>query len=120
MKLLLKPGGALQKEEYDFPQGRHVRGGECSTVSAARSMGCLFRDAFREKQSYGWNTLPQNMKSAGLVRIEEDIVRSDRVAKIREALTANGIMAVMGWARRILTRGIPGSRPMDELEKLER
>lgn len=116
---LLKPGGALQWEECNFANGRHLRGRTGSSVSAAHFMGQLFRDALKEKLSFGWSTLPQIMRSAGLVRVDEDIVSSDRVVETREALTANGMDAVFGWAKLMSQRGIPGSCSMDELKKLE-
>lgn len=59
------------------------------------------------------------MRSAGLVRVDEDIVSSDRDVETREALTANGMLAIFAWAKLMSARGMPGSSPMDELKKLE-
>jgi ubiquinone/menaquinone biosynthesis C-methylase UbiE len=116
---LLKPGGALQWEECNFADVQHLRGSTGSSVSAARFMGSLFREGLKEKLSHGWSTLPQIMGSAGLVRVDEDIVSSDRVVETREALTANGMVAIFGWAKLMSQRGMPRSCPMDELKRLE-
>lgn len=116
---LLKPGGALQWEECNFAHGRHLRGPIDSSVSAARFMGSLFREGLKEQLSYGWNTLPQIMGNAGLVRVDEDIVSSDRVIETREALTTNGMVAVFNWAKLMSQRGRHGCCTMDELKKLE-
>ncbi len=116
---LLKPGGALQWEECNFAHVRHLRGKADSTTSAARSMGIVFREALKEKFAYGWSTLPQIMSDSGLVRVDEDIVSSDRIVETREALTANGMAAVFDWARLMSKRGMPGSRSMEELRELE-
>ena len=119
LKLLLRPGGALQWEECNFAQGRHLRGKTDSTISAARFVGSLFRETLREKLSYGWSTLPSIFKDLGLGNVEEDIVSSDRAADTREALTANGMVAVFDWAKLTSARGMLGSLSIDELEKLE-
>ena len=119
LTMLLKPGGALQWEECNFAEGRHLRATIDSSVSTARFMGRLFRETLKEILSYGWSTLPKIMEDIGLLRVEEDIVSSDRVAETREALTANGMVAVFDWAKLMSRRGMPGSCPMDQLEKLE-
>lgn len=116
---LLKPGGALQWEECNFADVRHLRGKTDSSVSAARFMGSLFGEGLKERFAYGWSTLPQIMENAGLVRVDEDIVSSDRVVETREQLTANGMVAISGWAKLMSQRDMPGSCSMDQLEKLE-
>ncbi len=116
---LLKPGGALQWEECNFADGRHFRGKLGCSVSAARLVGSLMRESLREKFSYGWSTLPTLMEGAGLVRVDEDIVSSDRVVETREALTANGMVASFNWAKLMSNRGLLDSYPMDKLHELE-
>ena len=116
---LLRPGGALQWEECNFLATQYFRGKVDSSVSTARFMASLFREALKEKFSYGWNTLPGIMRNSGLLEVEEDIVSSDRIVETREAVSINGLTAIFDWARRMSTRGMPGSYPMDELKKLE-
>lgn len=58
VKTLLKPGGAIQWEECNFAQGRHVRGRAGSTITAARYIGDRMRVALKDKFAYGWSTLP--------------------------------------------------------------
>ncbi|KAL8706994.1 MAG: hypothetical protein Q9201_000042 [Fulgogasparrea decipioides] len=116
---LLKPGGALQWEEGNFADGRHLRGSPESSVSAARFIGSLFRESLKEKFAYGWNTLPQIMRTTGFVDVVEDIVSSDRVAETRQALTANGMRAMCAWAKYKMDRDAPGSLSLDKLQELE-
>ncbi|KAL6720638.1 hypothetical protein ACLMJK_002563 [Lecanora helva] len=118
--MLLKPGGAIQWGEGNFAHVSHLRGEVTSTISAARSMGILFRDALNEKFSYGWNTLPQIMLDLGLMQVEEDIVSSDRLAETREAMTVNGMVAIFDWARSMSRRGSPASLSMEDLSVLEK
>ncbi|KAL8723971.1 MAG: hypothetical protein Q9181_007048 [Wetmoreana brouardii] len=116
---LLKPGGALQWEEGNLADGRHLRGGPESSVSAARFVGSLFREGLKEKFAYGWNTLPQIMRTTGFVDVVEDIVSSDRVAETRQALTANGMRAMCAWAKYRMDRDAPGSPSLNELQEIE-
>lgn len=117
--MLLKPGGVLQWEECNFADARHLRGDTDSSVSAARRMGSLFRKGLEEKISYGWSTLPQIMRKAGLLDVDEDIVSSDRDVETRKALTANGMLAMFAWAKRMSSSGAPESLPVHELDALE-
>lgn len=117
--LLLKPGGALQWEEGNFANARHLRGPIDSTVSAARLMGTLFRDSLKGNFSHGWNTLPQIMRASALVNVEEDIVSSDRIPETRRSLTANGMRAIFAWARNRANADKAGPLSMDNLQELE-
>lgn len=116
---LLKPGGALQWEECNFADVRHLRGHANSSVTAARFMGSLFRESLKDKFSYGWSTLPQLMKNAGLMHVDEDIVSSDRIVETRQALTTNGMRAIFAWAKYMSNYEAPGSLAMHEIEELE-
>lgn len=117
--LLLKPGGAIQWEEPNFAETRQYRGGPESSTSTVRIMASRFQAALKERLLYGWSTLPGLMKEAGLVRVDEDIVSSDRVPETRQALTVAGNVALFAWAKQMTSRGMPDSLSMDELEKLE-
>ena len=119
LTLLLKPGGALQWAECDYTQTLYRRGKVDSSVSAARFMAKRFREALLDRFSHGWSTLPQIMESEGYLCVEDDIVRSDRIPETREALTANGMVAIFHWARIMSRRDAPGSSSMDELDRLE-
>lgn len=96
---LLRPGGAMQWEECNFGHALHLRGGETSTVSAARQLGTLFREGVGEKLRHGWDSLEQDMVDAGLVHVGHDIVSSDRIPETRKAVTKNGMIALVAWAR---------------------
>lgn len=118
--MLLKPGGAIQWEECNFAQGRHVRGRAGSTIEAARYIGDEMRVALKDKFAYGWSTLPRDMRDAGFVDVDEDIVSSDRDVETREPLSLNGMVAVFQWAKLISERGTPGSHSLEDLADLER
>ncbi|KAL9065092.1 MAG: hypothetical protein Q9157_007596 [Trypethelium eluteriae] len=119
LQKLLKPGGALQWEECNFAQGRHYRGKAGCTISAAKSVGDAMRYGLKEKFAYGWSTLPEIMRSAGLIDVEEDIVSSDRVVETRESLSTNGMVAVFQWAKNVSARGMLGSIPAHDLTGFE-
>lgn len=119
-KMLLKPGGAIQWTEGDFSNVKHLRGAAVSSTSAARSMGVLFRDALRGKFLHGWSNLSCIMQEEFFEGVEEDIISSDRVPDTRKAMTANGMIAIFDWARRMSARGAPGSKSTGELSVLEK
>ncbi|TGO47635.1 hypothetical protein BCON_0269g00010 [Botryotinia convoluta] len=116
---LLKPGGAVQWEECNWADVQHIRGGIDSSVYTARLMGSRFKNALKDKFSYGWKILPQIFDSKGLIQIEEDILSSDRVVETRTALTRNGMQAIFSWSRLLSSRNAAGSLQMDELDLLE-
>ncbi|KAK3902809.1 S-adenosyl-L-methionine-dependent methyltransferase [Staphylotrichum tortipilum] len=119
---LLKPGGWLQWEECDFAHVRHLRGRDGSRVDTARRMGRAFRDALHERFEHGWDTLADDMRAAGLGRLVEDVVSSDRLPESRERMTANGMEAIFKWAQLVAHGGnVPGlPTPGDELRQAER
>ncbi|KAF7531770.1 hypothetical protein G7054_g8555 [Neopestalotiopsis clavispora] len=100
---LLKPGGFLQWEE-----------------PARDFMGQKFTDALRDRLEHGWNTLPQNMKNAGLDAVASDVFASDRVPETRTRMTERMIGLVFTWARIMTERGAPGSMSGEELDAIEK
>ncbi|KAB8294168.1 hypothetical protein EYC80_009608 [Monilinia laxa] len=116
---LLKPGGAVQWEECNWADVQHLRGGVQSSVYTAQLMGARFKIGLKDKFSYGWKTLPQIFENKGLVRIEKDIVSSDRVFDTRAALTRNGMQAIFSWSRLLSSRNSKGSFSVDELDRLD-
>ena len=116
---LLKPGGALQWEECSFGDARYYRGEVGSTFSGVKAVQEAMQRGLQEKLAHGWNTLPQIMRKAGLINVEQDVVSSDRVPETREVVTRNAIEVTFGWAKIASERGIPGSIPTYKLAKLE-
>jgi SAM-dependent methyltransferase len=118
---LLKPGGWIQWEECDFSHVRHIRGGEYDscTIQTAREMGSAFKTALLERFQHGWNTLPDDMRAAGLINIQTDCVGADRLPETRERMTANGMQAIFRWARMLAERGLPGAKTNEHLDKAE-
>jgi trans-aconitate methyltransferase len=117
--LLLKPGGWLQWTECDFLGVKHLSGHTEATVDTARKMGRAFRDALKERFGHGWNSLPADMEAAGLDSICTDLLSSDRIPETRERMTANGMQAILSWARRTAEHGGPGTITLDDLAKIE-
>ncbi|KAI0205454.1 S-adenosyl-L-methionine-dependent methyltransferase [Astrocystis sublimbata] len=116
---LLKPGGYIQWEECDWAGVKHLRGNMYSSVNSAQLMGRAFRDGMRDRFEHGWDTLPQDMRAAGLCSVESDIISSDRLPETRERMTANGMDAIFSWARLMTSHGKPGSMSFQRLAALE-
>ncbi|KAJ5937091.1 hypothetical protein N7466_003541 [Penicillium verhagenii] len=102
---LLKPGGAMQWEECDFTSVVHLRGAGV-TGTAARKLGKMFKSGMWEYFRHGWNRLEEGMTAAGLQDVASEMVSSDRVPETREALTRNGIRAIVAWANDKAQAGI--------------
>lgn len=115
---LLKPGGFLQWEECDFIHTEYVI--KDTADPRGDFMGQKFTDALRDRLEHGWNTLPQNMKNAGLDAVASDVFASDRVPETRTRMTERMIGLVFTWARIMTERGAPGSMPGEELDAIEK
>lgn len=96
---LLKPGGALQWEECNFLASTQQGFYPESTFGAVHMIEKLLLDTFAPHFTVGYNTLPDEMKSAGLIEIETDIVGSDRVKSTLGPYTANSMCVCFQWAR---------------------
>ncbi|KAJ5171191.1 uncharacterized protein N7500_003974 [Penicillium coprophilum] len=116
---LLKPGGAMQWEECDFTNVRHLPGRPDSTTEAASAMGLMYMTAMKPRFDYGWNRLAAEMRAAGLVDVHTEAVSAGRVYDTRARLTANGMRAMFAWARLHSARGTQGALPMQHIEELE-
>ena len=116
---LLKPGGAMQWEECDFTNVRHLPGGPDSTFDTASAMGNMFLTAMKSRFEYGWNGLAAEMCAAGLEDVHTEAVAAHRVYATRSRLTANGMEAIFAWARLQSARGSQGALSMDYLGELE-
>lgn len=117
---LLKPGGAMQWEECDFTNVQHYRGKPDSTVISARMVGRMFRDALRSRFLHGWDSLHEDMITAGLRAVQSDFVSSDRFPETRKAMTKNGMHAIFAWARLMTEKMSPGFLDAETLLELER
>ncbi|KAJ5824921.1 hypothetical protein N7447_007261 [Penicillium robsamsonii] len=116
---LLKPGGAIQWEECDFTNVRHLPGQPDSTTDAASAMGLMYMTAMKPRFDYGWNRLATEMRAAGLVDVHTEAVSAGRVYDTRARLTANGMRAMFAWARLHSARRTHGALPMQHIEDLE-
>ncbi|KAL9593685.1 MAG: hypothetical protein Q9219_007440 [cf. Caloplaca sp. 3 TL-2023] len=117
---LLKPGGAIQWEEPALSQVQHLRGGPDSRTAITTSLSLMFRSGpLQERFGHGWSTLPAIMEKCGL-RVETDVVSSDRVVETRKALTRNGLVALISYARMMAAKQVPGAMSMDDIERLEK
>lgn len=119
MLQLLKPGGAIQWEEPALSQVQHLRGEPSSRTATMTKMSLMFRSGpLQQRFSHGWSTLPAIMEKCGL-RVETDVVSSDRVVESRRALTENGLVALLGFARLRAAKQAPGAISMAEIEEME-
>ncbi|KAI4183570.1 MAG: hypothetical protein LQ348_004663 [Seirophora lacunosa] len=116
---LLKPGGAIQWVEPAFSQTQHLRGEPESKTATLTKMSLMFRSGpLQQRFSHGWSTLPAIMEKCGL-RVETDLVSSDRVVGTRRALTENGLVALLGFARIMASKQAPGAMSMAEIDAVE-
>ena len=119
MLQLLKPGGAIQWEEPALSQMQHLRGEPSSMTATMTQLSLMMGSGpLQERFSHGWSTLPHIMERCGL-RIEKDVVSSDRVVEMRRALTENGLGALMGFARMMAATQAPGAMSMAQLKEME-
>ncbi|CAI7650992.1 unnamed protein product [Penicillium glandicola] len=116
---LLKPGGAMQWEECDFTNVRHLPGRPDSTTDTASAMGLMYLTAMKPRFENGWNQLVAHMRTVGLVNVHTEAISVDRVYATRARLTANGMRAIFAWARLHSARGSQGALPMQQIEELE-
>ncbi|KAL8723628.1 MAG: hypothetical protein Q9225_000071 [Loekoesia sp. 1 TL-2023] len=120
MLQLLKPGGAIQWEEPALSQVQHLRGEPSSRTATMTRMSLMFRRGpLQQRFSHGWSTLPAIMERCGL-RVETDVVSSDRVVDARRALTENGLVALLGFARMMAAKQAPGAMSTEEIEEMEK
>lgn len=117
---MLRPGGAIQWVECDYPAARFCRGTPGSSTAAADRFGFAWRDALLAKFSHGFNTLPGIMRDAGMQDVASDMVASDRVAETRRRLTVNSFVIAGIGNRAMAERKVPGAMTVEEIEKAEK
>ncbi|KAL6721692.1 hypothetical protein ACLMJK_000796 [Lecanora helva] len=101
---LLKPGGVIQWTEPDFSTVQYLGGEPDSTTSTMTKLSLMFRSGgLQQRFSHGWSTLPTIMERCGL-RVERDVVSSDRVVASRRVLTENALVAMLGFARMLAAK----------------
>lgn len=97
---LLKPGGAICWTEGDFFVARGFRGESASsTAGHALTTGQLqLNGALKKRFGYNWPTNGWRglFEDAGLEKVEEDVLSTDRVVELRRDFTEIGIGAVFG------------------------
>lgn len=111
---LLRPGGWLQWEEFNITSTTYFRNYPESTFETADRLSKMFIKANLDRFAQGWNTLHDDMATAGLEPVIRDIVSSDRLADTRQRITAAGMPAIMAWARKMKVM------EPEELDKAER
>lgn len=116
---ILRPGGVVQWVEPALSQAQHLRGEPSSTTATMTRLGLMFRSGpVQQRFSHGWSTLPALMEKCGL-RVETDIVSSDRLPATRTALTENALVAAMGFTRMMSAKQAPGAMSPEEMEGIE-
>ena len=119
---LLKPGGWIQWVECNFTTASYIRGAdlESSRIDTVAMMCLKWLEEMRERFSCGWNTLPTDMRAAGLDPIETDRVSCDRLPETRKRTGANALKVMFAWQRMLTTKGAPGCMTVDELKQTEK
>lgn len=117
---LLRPGGFIQWEECEFLNAEYLASRPGARLEKTRYVGDLFRAAQWERFKKGWNTLPQEMRDAGLTAVVSEAVPSDRDPETRESITTSILSLCFTWARMMRERGAPGAMSADELDVLQR
>ena len=119
MLQLLKPGGAIQWVEPALSQVQHVRGKPESKTATLQKLQHLFQSGpLQQRFAYGWSTLPALMENYGL-RVETDVVSSDREVETRRPLTENGLVALLGFARMAAAKQGTGAFSTAQVEQME-
>ncbi|KAL8761306.1 MAG: hypothetical protein Q9184_002575 [Pyrenodesmia sp. 2 TL-2023] len=119
MLQILKPGGAIQWVEPALSQCENLRGEPISTTTTMTRLSSMFRSGpVQQRFSHGWNTLPALMEKCGL-RVETDLVSSDRIPGTRRALTENAMVAALGFARMMTDKQAPGAMSTEQIQEVE-
>lgn len=115
----LRPRGAIQWTEPGISASQIVRSEPSSSTDALRQFNQLFRHPAMERRfASGWSTLPGLMEREGL-KVEVDVVSSDRVPGRRQELAENGLVALVAAARKMAAAGVPGALEVDRIDELE-
>ncbi|KAI5921417.1 S-adenosyl-L-methionine-dependent methyltransferase [Camillea tinctor] len=120
VSLLVKPGGYLQWEECDIAGLKYLRGRDGSRVEKTRVMGAAFLEGMRERFAHGWNTMSEDMRAAGLVDVDTEVISSDRLPETRERMTVNSKQDIFAWARLVAKQGLPVPFTAAQLERTEK
>ena len=112
---LLKPGGAIQWEEANFPDAQHLRsGGKHTSAKTFWKVLSGIQQGLMHRFKWGYNILPDIFQELGLTHVETDEVSSDRVVATRRPLAETSAAGAMGWAKKA------GKFSQQEIEELER
>ena len=117
---LLKPGGAIQWAEGDFPNSAYLRGGSDTTPRSLEHVGRRFHEGIGHRLQYGHSTLPAIFEQQRLREVFQDIVVSDRLSETREDITRISYDGIFGWAHRMHIKGAPGAWTLQEIKELRR
>ena len=107
-------------------------GGTCFLpgTTSARKTRLEDRNHDKIETRFSWRTIAAAFQSwleraAGYhretwaLRVETDVVSSDRLVERRKALTENGFVALMAFARMMAAKKAPGALSTEELEEME-
>ena len=121
---LLKPGGILVWTEGDFFSARGYRGGVDPSAPSGAHL-CAAQDVFNASlvRRFGyWFPSPATgvsfaglLEDAGMQRVRQDVVSTDRDAGTRSGFTALGVGAVFGGLERLAAEGAEGCWGVEEV-----
>lgn len=114
----LKPGGAIQWVEPNIGKTLSLRGQPDSKITTLSLMSNNFLTFHLRRSESGWNTLPGLMEQAGLA-VETDVVSTDRLPESRRPLAENGLVALLGFTRKMAAAKVPGSFGAAQIDEME-
>lgn len=116
---LLKPGGYLQWEECEHVNASWAQSTPDAQTEKSRYIGDAFQDSLRGRLAYGWNTLPDHMRAAGLTSVISDVFSSERAPRIRQRSTVTIMNLIFTWARKVAEKDPSGLMFGGNLNRLE-
>ena len=116
---LLKPGGAIQWTEGNFLEARGFRGvSEASTGGHALTRGQRqFNATLVKRFKWCYPEWTELFEGAGLQRVEEDVLSTDRLVEQRPEFTEIGIGAVYGALANLAKTGGEGYWGVEEVKE---
>ena len=117
---LLKPGGAISWTEGNFLVARGFRGSSFSSTPGHHlTTGQLqLNNTLIKRFGYSFPSLQKLFEDAGLQRVEEDVLSTNRLAEQKDDFTDLGIGAVFGGLRNLAKVRAEGYWDEEEVEKI--
>lgn len=116
---LLKPGGAISWTEGNFLVARGFRGAEEGSTAGQHltKAQVQFNGTLNRRFGYSFPSLGKLFEDAGLLRVEEDVLSTDRLPEWRGEFTDLGIGAVFAGLKNLAKVQEEGYWDEEEVER---